>query len=116
MIERLMMIEKRYLELNEELMNPEIISNVKETLKRTKEQAMLKDAYDAYQKYKEIESGISDAKEMIHDPYNRYQLELIKYYTINVYKVNIYKYGMYQSTYYRYDSSYSLDSRWIKVS
>ncbi len=68
MIERLMMIEKRYLELNEELMNPEIISNVKETLKRTKEQAMLKDAYDAYQKYKEIESGISDAKEMIHDP------------------------------------------------
>ena len=67
MIERLMMIEKRYLELNEELMNPEIISNVKETLKRTKEQAMLKDAYDAYQKYKKIESGISDAKEMIHD-------------------------------------------------
>ena len=28
---------------------------------------MLKDAYDAYQKYKKIESGISDAKEMIHD-------------------------------------------------
>lgn len=68
MIERLMMIEKRYLELNDELMKPEIISNVKETLKRTKEQAMLKDAYDAYQKYKKIESGISDAKEMIHDP------------------------------------------------
>ena len=38
MIERLMMIEKRYLELNDELMKPEIISNVKETLKRTKEQ------------------------------------------------------------------------------
>ena len=66
-IERLMMIEKRYLELNEELMNPEIISNVKETLKRTKEQAMLKDAYDAYQKYKQLESGIKDAKEMLHD-------------------------------------------------
>ena len=29
MIERLMMIEKRYLELNEELMKPEIISNVR---------------------------------------------------------------------------------------
>lgn len=61
-------------------------------------------------------TGSGFAKEMIHDPYNRYQLELIKYYTINVYKVNIYKYGMYQSTYYRYDSSYSLDSRWVKVS
>lgn len=68
MIERLMMIEKRYLELNDELMKPEIISNVKETLKRTKEQAMLKDAYDAYQKYKELDAGISDAKEMLHDP------------------------------------------------
>ena len=45
MIERLMMIEKRYLELNEELMKPEIISNVKETLKRTKEQSILKDSY-----------------------------------------------------------------------
>ncbi len=67
MIERLMMIEKRYLELNDELMKPEIISNVKETLKRTKEQAMLKDAYDAYQKYKELDAGISDAKEMLHD-------------------------------------------------
>ena len=49
MLERLMMIEKRYLELKEELMKPEIISDVKETLKRTKEQALLKDAYEAYQ-------------------------------------------------------------------
>lgn len=67
MIERLMMIEKRYLELNEELMKPEIISNVKETLKRTKEQAMLKDSYEAYQKYKKLETAITDAKEMLHD-------------------------------------------------
>ena len=68
MLERLMMIEKRYLELNEELMKPEIISDVKETLKRTKEQAILKDAYEAYQKYKKIETGMYDAKEMFHDP------------------------------------------------
>lgn len=68
MLERLMMIEKRYLELNEELMKPEIISDVKETLKRTKEQALLKDAYEAYQKYKKIETGMYDAKEMFHDP------------------------------------------------
>ena len=67
MIKRLMMIEKRYLELNEELMKPEIISNVKETLKRTKEQAMLKDSYEAYQKYKKLETAITDAKEMLHD-------------------------------------------------
>ena len=51
MLERLMMIEKRYLELNEELMKPEIISDVKETLKRTKEQALLKDAYEEISRF-----------------------------------------------------------------
>ena len=33
MIERLQNIENRYNELNEELMKPEVVSNVKETLK-----------------------------------------------------------------------------------
>ena len=36
MIERLEAIEKRYLELNDELMNPENLSNVKKTLELTK--------------------------------------------------------------------------------
>ena len=68
MLERLQTIENRYNELNEELMKPEIISNVKETLKLTREQASLKEAYNAYQKYKELTSGIEDAKSMIKDP------------------------------------------------
>ena len=68
MIERLQNIENRYNELNEELMKPEVISNVKETLKLTREQASLKDAYEAYQEYKKIEKNIEDAKEMIKDP------------------------------------------------
>lgn len=68
MIERLENIEKKYNELNEELMKPEVISNVKETLRITKEQALLKDAYNIYQEYKTVVSGIEDAKEMIKDP------------------------------------------------
>ena len=68
MIERLQNIENRYNELNEELMKPEVISNVKETLKLTREQASLKDAYEAYQEYKKIEKNIEDAKEMVKDP------------------------------------------------
>ena len=68
MIERLENIEKKYNELNEQLMNPEVISNVKETLKITKEQALLKDAYNIYQEYKEVINGIEEAKEMIKDP------------------------------------------------
>ena len=68
MLERLKAIEEKYNELSEELSKPEILSNIKETLKLTKEQASLKDAYDAYQKYKKIESDLEEAKEMIKDP------------------------------------------------
>ncbi len=68
MIERLQNIENRYNELTNEMMKPEIVSNVKETLKLTKEQASLKDAYEAYQEYKKIEQNIEDAKEMVKDP------------------------------------------------
>lgn len=68
MIERLENIEKKYNELNEELMKPEVISNIKETLRITKEQAEIKDAYNIYQEYKSVISGIEDAKEMVKDP------------------------------------------------
>lgn len=68
MVERLQTIEKRYQELVEQLMKPEIISNIKETMRLSKEQASLRDAYEAFQTYKKIENGISEAKEMIKDP------------------------------------------------
>ena len=68
MIERLQNIENRYNELNEELMKPENISNVKKTLELTKEQASLKDAYEIFQVYKKLESDIKDAEEMTKDP------------------------------------------------
>ncbi|MBE6159919.1 MAG: peptide chain release factor 1 [Lactobacillales bacterium] len=68
MLERLENIERRYNELTEEMMKPEVISNVKETLKLTREQASLKDAYEAYQEYKKVTTNIEEAKEMIKDP------------------------------------------------
>ena len=67
MLERLISIEEKYNDLTKELMKPEIISNVKETLRLNKEQAALKDAYEAYQKYKQIEDAIKDATEMLKD-------------------------------------------------
>lgn len=67
MIERLEAIEKRYNELIEELMKPEVISNIKETLKLTKEQASLKEAYEAYQNYKKWNKELEEAKEMSKD-------------------------------------------------
>ncbi len=67
MIERLTAIEERYNELTNELIAPETLSNVKKTLELSKEQASLKDAYDAYQEYKKILSGIEDAELLIKD-------------------------------------------------
>ncbi|MCI8445825.1 MAG: peptide chain release factor 1, partial [Bacilli bacterium] len=68
MIERLETIEKRYLELNDEMMDPENLANVKKTLELTKEQASLRDAYEAYQEYKKILSDLEEAREMVKDP------------------------------------------------
>ncbi len=67
MIERLIAIEEKYNELSSELSKPEVLSDIKKTLELSKEQASLKDAYDAYQKYKKIESDLEEAKEMTKD-------------------------------------------------
>ena len=67
MIERLIAIEEKYNKLSSELSKPEVLSDIKKTLELSKEQASLKDAYDAYQKYKKIESDLEEAKEMTKD-------------------------------------------------
>ena len=67
MLERLKAIEAKYNELSEELSKPEVLSDIKKTLELSKEQASLKEAYDAYQKYKKIESDLEEAKEMTKD-------------------------------------------------
>ena len=71
MLERLENIAKRYLELSEELMKEENISNVKKTMELSKEQASLNEAYEKYQEYKKILDGIKDAKEMSKDQIGR---------------------------------------------
>jgi peptide chain release factor 1 len=67
MIERLEAIEKKYNELQEEIMKPEVLSNVKKTLEITKEQGMLKEAYEVYQEYKQIISDLEDAESLLKD-------------------------------------------------
>lgn len=68
MIERLETIQNKYEELTSELMKPEVLSDIKKTLELTKEQAALKDAYEAYQQYKQVLEDIESAKEMANDP------------------------------------------------
>lgn len=67
MHERLENIESKYNTLTEELMKPEVISDIKKAMELSKEQSSLKEAYEAYQKYKKILAGIEESKELLHD-------------------------------------------------
>ena len=68
MKERLIAIEQRYNELTEELSKPEVLSDIKQTTKLSKEQASLKEAYEVYQEYKKLEIDLKEAEELSHDP------------------------------------------------
>ncbi len=68
MLERLTAIEIRYNELNELLMLPENINNHRFSMVLSKEQALLRDAYEIYQEYKKVINAIHDTEEMIKDP------------------------------------------------
>lgn len=68
MIERLETIEKKYNEINQELMDPEVLSDINKTLKLNKELSDLKEPYDAYKKLKKIDNDIEADKMVIDDP------------------------------------------------
>lgn len=68
MIERLNIIEERYNELNKLLTSPEVLSDIKESTRLSKEQSDLKDTVEEYQLYKKIISDLEEAKEMTKDP------------------------------------------------
>ena len=65
---KLQEIEKRYLEINDLLMQEENVSDVKKFTKLSKEQASLKASYEAYQNYKKYTAIVEDGQEMLKDP------------------------------------------------
>ena len=68
MLERLEVIEKRYDEIQKELSNPDVYSNMNKMKSLSKEASDLEETVNAYHEYKRILSGIEDTKEMIKDP------------------------------------------------
>ena len=68
MIERLENIEKRYNEIMEEITKPEVLSDIKKATELSKEQASLRENYEAYQEYKKVLENISAARELMKDP------------------------------------------------
>jgi len=68
MIERLDLIEKRYHEINELLMSPEVLSDVRKSKELSIESSTIEDVYNCYQKYKSVLSDLNSANEMLSDP------------------------------------------------
>jgi len=67
MIDRLDRMVKRYNEISEELMSPDILKNISKMTELSKEQRSLEAVVNLYAEYKEVKSTIADLKEMSHD-------------------------------------------------
>lgn len=67
MIERLNSIEERYKQISAELLDSANITDIKKMTELSKEQASIKEVYDAYQEYKVVLEDIEAAKEMLKD-------------------------------------------------
>jgi peptide chain release factor 1 len=67
MIERLENIQKKYNDLNEQLMDEEVIKDIKKATSISKQKVALESIVEAYEKYKSILKQIEDAKSLIHD-------------------------------------------------
>jgi len=68
MIERLEIIKKRYDEINEELLKPEILSDFSKQKKLSKEKGSIEEVVFKYQEYQKLEKEINDLKTLINDP------------------------------------------------
>ena len=76
MEERLEAILKRYREIKEELMKPEVMQDFKIVSKLSKEQSDLEELVNKYDEYKDALSKIADAKSLVNDPEMREMAEM----------------------------------------
>lgn len=67
MIDRLEATVKRYEEITNELSKPEIVQDIKKMTELSKEQTRLTETVELYTKYKQVLSGIEEAKELVKD-------------------------------------------------
>ena len=76
MKERLESIKKRYEEIANLLMDPEIMSDFNKIKSLSKEQSDLKEIVDKYKEYETAEEHLKEAKEVLNDPELREMAEL----------------------------------------
>ena len=68
MFERLDAIEKKYNELKEELVKPEVLNDFNKLKELSKEESDLKETVEVYQQYKKVKNNLEQAKLMEDDP------------------------------------------------
>ena len=68
MIERLELTEKRYNEIQELLMSPDIIKDIKKSRELSIEASNLEDVVNCYHKYKSVLNDLEEARLMERDP------------------------------------------------
>ena len=64
MLERLQMLEEKYDELTQKMIDPDVLNNPAELHKCAKAQADLEDVVVVYRKYKKVLSELEDSKAM----------------------------------------------------
>ncbi len=68
MFNRLDAIEKKFKELNLELVKPEVLNDFNKLKELSKEQSDLKEIVDIYEQYKKVKDDLKQAKDMENDP------------------------------------------------
>ena len=67
MIERLEATEKKYMDLQKELMSEEVLKDINKTRELSKEMSLLEETVTVYREYKEVLEAIPETKEMLKD-------------------------------------------------
>ncbi|MBQ8891860.1 MAG: peptide chain release factor 1 [Bacilli bacterium] len=68
MLERLELTEKRYNEIQEMLMNPDVVKDIKKSRELSIESSSLEDVVECFHKYKRVLNDLDEAKSMEKDP------------------------------------------------
>ena len=68
MFNRLDAIVKKYEEIKEELVKPEVLSDFNKLKELSKEESELKETVEVYNEYKKVKDNLEQAREMINDP------------------------------------------------
>ncbi|MFA7717812.1 MAG: peptide chain release factor 1 [Candidatus Absconditabacterales bacterium] len=78
MLDKLANIEKKYLDLREQSMNPEIISDQKKSIQINKEISNMQEIYELIQECRKYEAQVTGAKEIIGNESDPEMLEMAK--------------------------------------